>query len=65
MTATLPPLPIPRFDTFYRHDALTRLLHDYALARPDLVSVRSIGKSHEGRDIWLAVVTNTGVGVRS
>ena len=60
MTATL---PTPRFDTFYRHDALTELLHAYAQARPDLVSVRSIGKSHEGRDIWLAVVTNTATGI--
>ena len=51
--------PNPRFDTFLRHDELTRLLHDYAKAFPDLVSVASIGKSHEGRDIWVATVTNT------
>ena len=55
-------LPIPRFDTFYRHDELTRLLQDYAVARPGLVQLRSLGPSHEGRDIWLAVVTNTATG---
>jgi murein tripeptide amidase MpaA len=55
-------LPVPRFDVFYRHAELTRLLHDYAAARPDLVSVRSIGKSHEGRDIWLAVITQSKAG---
>lgn len=59
---TLPATPSPRFDTFYRYDALTRLLFDYADAHPDLVSVVSIGKSHEGRDIWVAIVTNTATG---
>ena len=56
-------LPVPRFDTFYRHAELTRLLHDYADARPELVRVVSIGKSYEGRDIWLVVLTRTATGV--
>jgi murein tripeptide amidase MpaA len=55
-------IPVPRFDQFYRHDELTRLLADYAEARRDLVSLRSLGKSHEGRDIWLAAVTNAATG---
>jgi murein tripeptide amidase MpaA len=59
---TLPATPTPRFDTFLKYDALTRLLFDYADAHPTLVSVDSIGKSHEGRDIWLATVTNTASG---
>jgi len=58
----MPSLPTPRFDQFYRHDALTRLLLDYAEARPDLVAVHSIGQSHEGRDIWVATVTNLATG---
>ena len=58
----MPALPVPRFDTFYRHDELTALLHDYAAAAPGLVQVRSIGKSHEGRDIWLATLTNFSTG---
>jgi murein tripeptide amidase MpaA len=53
----LAPLPTPRFDTFYRHAELTRLLHDYAAARPEIVQVRSLGKSWEGRNIWLVVLT--------
>ena len=57
-------LPVPRFDTFYRHDELTRLLLDYADARPDLVRIESIGKSHEGRDIWVAAITNAATGAR-
>ncbi|MFN0184993.1 MAG: M14 family zinc carboxypeptidase [Aquabacterium sp.] len=58
MTAT----PVPRFDTFYRFAELTRLLQDYAQARPDLVALRSIGRSWEGRDIWLLTVTCTRTG---
>ncbi|MFL6665129.1 MAG: M14 family metallopeptidase [Rhizobacter sp.] len=54
--------PTPRFDTFYRHDALSKLLFDYAAARPDLVSVASMGKSFEGRDIWVVTLTNRGTG---
>jgi hypothetical protein len=48
---------------FYRHAELTRLLFDYADALPGLVQLQSIGKSHEGRDIWLATVTNSVTGV--
>jgi murein tripeptide amidase MpaA len=62
MTATLPPLPTPAFDRFYRHPELTDLLQAYAAARPGLVELRSIGKSHEGRDIWLVVLTNRATG---
>ena len=61
MTTSAPP-PQPRFDTFYRHDALTRLLFEYAAAYPKLVAVSSIGKSYEGRDIWVATLTNTETG---
>jgi murein tripeptide amidase MpaA len=58
----MPVVPVPRFDQFYRHAELTRLLQDYAAAAPMLVSLRSIGKSHEGRDIWLLALTNQASG---
>ncbi len=58
----MPAIPVPRFDQFYRYPELTRLLQDYAAAVPRLVSLRSIGKSFEGRDIWLLVITNTATG---
>jgi murein tripeptide amidase MpaA len=58
----MPPIPVPRFDQFYRHAELTRLLQDYAAALPGLVELRCIGKSFEGREIWLVVVTNTATG---
>ena len=59
---TMPATPLPRFDTFYKYDELTRLLFAYAEAHPTLVAVRAIGKSHEGREIWVATVTNIATG---
>ncbi|MFO1339636.1 MAG: M14 family metallopeptidase [Burkholderiaceae bacterium] len=56
------PLPTPSFDRFYRHAELAALLQAYADARPDLVEVRSLGQSHEGREIGLVVVTNRTTG---
>ena len=56
-------MPKLQFDTYYRYDDLTRTLHAYAEEYPQLVRVESIGKSHEGRDIWLVTVTNSGTGI--
>ena len=58
----MPAIPTPRFDVFYKHDDLTRLLQSYAQALPTLVEVRSIGKSHEGRDIWVVIITSKATG---
>ena len=46
-----------QFDTYLRYDDLTRALHALAAAHPDLLRLESIGKSFEGRDIWLAITT--------
>jgi murein tripeptide amidase MpaA len=51
-------MPKIRFDRFYRYDDLTRLLKAYAREYPDLIRLESIGKSHEGRDVWLLRATN-------
>jgi murein tripeptide amidase MpaA len=51
-----------RFDRFYRYDDLTRILKDLAERRPELFALESIGRSHEGRDIWLVTATNTATG---
>jgi murein tripeptide amidase MpaA len=55
-------MPQVRFDTYYRYEELTRLLHAFAEEYPHLVRIESIGKSHEGRDIWLLTVTNFATG---
>jgi murein tripeptide amidase MpaA len=59
---TTPATPQPRFDAFYNHDELTRLLFAYAQAHPTLSVVQSIGKSYEGRDIWVVTLTNMATG---
>jgi murein tripeptide amidase MpaA len=51
-------MPAIRFNRFYRYEQLTRLLKAYEKEYPKLVRVESIGRSHEGRDVWLATVTN-------
>jgi len=51
-------MPAVQFDRFYRYEELTALLHAYAEEFPDLVRLESLGKSYEGRDVWLATVTN-------
>lgn len=55
-------MPDVRFDKYYRYADLTRILHDYAAQFPQLVHIESIGKSYEGRDIWLLTVTNFATG---
>jgi murein tripeptide amidase MpaA len=55
-------MPAISFDRFYRYDDLTRLLHAYADEYPNLIQVQSIGKSHEGREVWLVTATSTATG---
>src|SRR5512147_2224517 len=51
-------MPNTRFNKFYRYNELTRLLKGYAKEYPNLIRLASIGKSHEGRDVWLVTVTS-------
>jgi murein tripeptide amidase MpaA len=51
-------MPNVRFDKYYHYEDLTRILHDYAEEFPHLVTIESIGKSYENRDIWLMKVTS-------
>jgi murein tripeptide amidase MpaA len=51
-------MPDVKFDTYYRYEDLTRILEGFAEEYPGFVRLESIGKSYEGRDIWLAKVTN-------
>ena len=51
-------MPSVRFDRFYRYDELTAILKQYAAEFPQLATIESIGKSHEGRDIWVLTVTS-------
>ena len=51
-------MPAIAFNRFYRYAALTRLLKTLAEENPKLLHLESIGKSHEGRDVWLVTATN-------
>lgn len=46
-----------RFDRFYRYDELTAHLRRLVEAHPDKLALESIGKSYQGRDIWLVTAT--------
>ena len=50
------------YDHFYGYDELTETLRAWADEAPGLCALESIGKSYEGRDIWLVTVTNTETG---
>jgi murein tripeptide amidase MpaA len=52
-------LPLDRWLNF---DELTDLLHRWADRYPDLITVSSIGKTNEGRNIWICTVTDTSTG---
>src|SRR5215510_1177055 len=47
---------------FYTYEVLTKLLHDLVAAYPALAEIASIGKSLEGRDLWLVTLTNKQTG---
>lgn len=55
-------MPQVRFDTYYRYDELTRILQGFAEEYPHLLKLESIGKSYEGRDIWLVTATDFSTG---
>jgi murein tripeptide amidase MpaA len=52
----------PRFDHLYGYAELTDLVHALAAHRPDLMTLEAAGRSHEGRDLWLATLTNQATG---
>jgi len=50
------------FDHFYDGPAVEAAVRDLHAAYPDLTELRSIGKSEEGRDIWLLTINNSKTG---
>ncbi|NUM46762.1 MAG: carboxypeptidase [Anaerolineales bacterium] len=55
-------MPTIHFNRYYRYPELTTLLHAYAEEYPHLVKIESIGKSYEGRDIWVLTITHFATG---
>lgn len=50
------------FDRYLRYDELTSWLQQTAAQHPELMTIESYGHSHEGRDLWLATITDTSTG---
>jgi len=50
------------FDRFLRYDEMVTWLNDIAKQHPQLVAVESYGKSHKGRDLMLATITDMSTG---
>ena len=50
------------FNHYYSYEDMTAALHKLATAYPELLSIQSIGKSFEGRDLWLVTVNNPKTG---
>lgn len=51
-----------RTDRYYTYGLLTELLRTWVAAYPTLATLGSIGRSGEGREIWLVTITNTATG---
>lgn len=62
------PIIHQRFDpargdlSYYTYEVLSKLLHELVEAHPDLAQIESIGKSLEGRELWLVTLTNQKTG---
>lgn len=54
--------PNPAFNRLYDYEEMTALLQAYARAYPEWVTVESIGKSLQGRDMWLLTLNNPATG---
>ena len=50
------------YDRYYRYDEFTAILRQLVQEFPGLLSIESVGKSHEGRDIWVITATNQATG---
>jgi murein tripeptide amidase MpaA len=51
-----------RPDRYYRYGELTELLHRWATEHSDLLTIESIGKTLEDRDIWALTLTDRSTG---
>jgi len=50
------------FDRYYEYDEMTEVLEQLCGEYPQLASMESIGKSYEGRDVWVVTITDMKAG---
>ncbi|MFN2396978.1 MAG: M14 family zinc carboxypeptidase [Bacteroidales bacterium] len=46
------------WNRYYTNDGLYDIYQQMVAAHPELISLQSIGKSYEGKDLWLLTVSN-------
>lgn len=46
------------WNRYYNHDGITDICKKIAAAHPDLAKLESIGKSYQGREMWLLTITD-------
>jgi hypothetical protein len=54
--------PAASFNRLHTYDEIAGLLHAYAAAYPRWTRLESIGKSAQGRDLWMIAITNPDTG---
>lgn len=52
-----PKVPIA-WNRYYNHDGVTDICKKIAAAHPDLAKLSSIGKSYQGREMWVLTITD-------
>ncbi|GAB1445059.1 hypothetical protein MASR2M41_07180 [Flammeovirgaceae bacterium] len=52
-----PKVPIS-WNRYYTHDGITDICKKIAAAHPDLAKLESIGKSYQGREMWVLTITD-------
>ncbi|MBL4591567.1 MAG: hypothetical protein JKY96_06360 [Phycisphaerales bacterium] len=53
------------WNRFYDYEEVTRIVHDLVDAYPELLTLESIGKSEQGRDLWAITLNNPETGPAS
>jgi hypothetical protein len=54
--------PQPHFNRVHHNDEINAYLKEYAIAYPKLVSVKSLGKTNSGKDMWMLSINNSQTG---
>lgn len=55
MAKATPPL---QYERFYNYDELTSFVSDLSEAHPDTCALSSLGRSREGRDLWMLTISD-------
>ncbi|KAK4036131.1 hypothetical protein OUZ56_028196 [Daphnia magna] len=67
--AQIPRVATPRYsvdwNTYYDFNAISAFVNEIAAAHPNLVTVSSIGRTHEGRDMPLVKISSGGAGKKA